>query len=275
MMRPHFPVSTLFASLAVASLTVAPVIAGCAKAAETPAIAAAVADTHRTDAERHRDQYRHPVETLGFFGIRPEQTVVEYNPSGGWYTAILAPMLASKGHYIGLVGQSEKSQASLGKLIASGGDRYHGATPATLDPATASSTVPDASADVVLTFRNVHNLIMAGGTTADGAFRAFYKMLKPGGVLGVVDHHLPETMDTALEKKSGYLKRSTVIRLAEAAGFRLAGESAINANPADTHDWPEGVWTLPPVLQLADKDRAKYLAIGESDRMTLKFVKPK
>ncbi len=270
-MRNRLPLSTMFTAIAVATVSIAP---AAVKAADAPEIAAAVADSHRSDAEKHRDQYRHPVQTLGFFGVQANQTVVEFNPSGGWYTAILAPMLASKGHYIGLVSHNEKSESSLAKLIAAGGDRYRGATPATLDVATGSSSMADASADVVLTFRNVHNLIMAGDAPANGAFKAFYKMLKPGGVLGVVDHRLPETMDSALEKKSGYLKRSTVIRLAQAAGFRLAGESAINANPADTHDWPEGVWTLPPSLELGDKDRAKYLAIGESDRMTLKFVKP-
>ena len=245
-----------------------------AQTADVAAITAAVADTHRTAAEVHRDQYRHPVQTLEFFGVRPDQTVVEFNPGGGWYTAILAPLVSNHGHYIGLVVHGDKAQAALAKLLAGGGDRYHGASAATLDPATASSSVADNSADVVLTFRNVHNLIMAGGDTAGGAFKAFYRMLKPGGVLGVVDHHLPEDRDSAAELKSGYLKRSTVVRLAQAAGFRLADESMINANQADTHDWAEGVWTLPPVLTLGDKDRAKYLAIGESDRMTLKFVKP-
>lgn len=245
-----------------------------AQSGDLPVIKAVVSDTHRTEAEKHRDQYRHPVETLTFFGVRTDQTVVEFNPGGGWYTAILAPMLSSHGHYIGLVVQGEKAEASLAKLITAGADRYHGASAATLDPATASSTVPDNSADEVLTFRNVHNLIMAGGDTASGAFKAWFRMLKPGGVLGVVDHHLPESADSTAEQKSGYLKRSTVVRLAEAAGFRLVAESPVNANPADTHDWPEGVWTLPPVLELGDKDRAKYLAIGESDRMTLKFIKP-
>ena len=160
------------------------------------------------------------------------------------------------------------------RVLAKGGDRYTGATAATLDAAAGTSSVPDGSADVVLTFRNVHNLIMAGGQTAPNSFKAFYRMLKPGGTLGVVDHRLPEGADTAAEMKSGYLKRSTVVRLAEQAGFRLAGESQVNANAKDTHDWPEGVWTLPPVLRRGDVDRAKYLAVGESDRMTLKFVKP-
>lgn len=246
-----------------------------ARPGDTSAIHAAVADTHRTPANTLRDRYRHPVQTLDFFGLRPDQTVVEFSPGGGWYTEILAPLLSSHGHYIGLTMHDPKAEASLGKLIANGGDRYQGARAATLDPATATSSVPDGSADLVLTFRNVHNLIIAGGDTPANTFKAFFRMLKPGGMLGVVDHHLPETGDSAAERKTGYIKRSTVIGLAKAAGFKLAGESDVNANPKDTHNWPEGVWTLPPSLELKDKDRDKYLAIGESDRMTLKFVKPK
>lgn len=241
----------------------------------SPAIRAAVADPHRTPANVARDRYRHPAETLSFFGIRPGQTVVEFLPSGGWYTEILAPMLSGKGHYVGLVMQGQKAEDSLARLMAAGGDRYRGATAATLDPATGTTSVPDESADVVLTFRNVHNLIMGGGDTAANSFRAFYRMLKPGGTLGVVDHHLPEGMNAEAERRTGYLKRSTIVRLAEGAGFRLASESAVNANPRDTHDWPKGVWTLPPSLQLGDTDRAKYLAIGESDRLTLRFVRPR
>jgi predicted methyltransferase len=126
----------------------------------------------------------------------------------------------------------------------------------------------------VLTFRNVHNLVMAGEAVAAKAFADFYAALKPGGILGVVDHRLPEDMDGEREKTSGYIKRSTIVRLASAAGFRLAGESEINANPRDTHDWPAGVWTLPPTYRLGDADREGYRSIGESDRLTLKFVKP-
>jgi predicted methyltransferase len=136
------------------------------------------------------------------------------------------------------------------------------------------------SADVVLTFRNVHNWRM--GYRRDDkrdysaqAFREIYAMLKPGGTLGIVDHRLPEGASDERERTSGYIKVSTVRRLAEQAGFRLAGSSEINANPKDSADWPDGVWTLPPSLRLKDKDRDKYLAIGESDRMTLKFVKPR
>jgi predicted methyltransferase len=140
--------------------------------------------------------------------------------------------------------------------------------------------VPNGSADVVLTFRNVHNWVQ-GYQRPDKqdyspeAFRQIYAMLKPGGTLGIVDHRLPESADAAREKTSGYVKVSTVRRLAEQAGFRFAGASEVNANPKDTADWPDGVWTLPPVLRLKDKDREKYLAVGESDRMTLKFVKPR
>ena len=239
-----------------------------------PAIRAAVGDTHRSAANRARDRYRHPIETLAFFGVHPGQTVVEYEPSGGWYTEILAPMLSGHGSYVALVPSSQRAQDALAKLLAEGGDRYRGATAATIDVATGAASVPDGSADVVLTFRNVHNLTMKGGNSAANSFTAFYRMLRPGGVLGVVEHHLPESIASAAEAKSGYLKRSTIVRLATAAGFRLAGESNINANPRDTHNWPAGVWTLPPTLQLGDKDRARYLAVGESDRMTLKFVKP-
>lgn len=267
----------LFRALLLAAIA-APAIGGVAVAAESrsSAIAAAVADPHRTPANVLRDRYRHPVETLGFFDVRPDQTVVEFLPSGGWYSEILAPMLHAKGHYVGLVFDTAKARDGLGRLIAGGGERYAGASAATIDGKLGTSSVADGSADRVLTFRNVHNLMIDGGEAgATTVFKAFYRMLKPGGVLGVVDHHLPEQADAAMEMKSGYLKRSTILRIATAAGFRLAGESQVNANPKDTHDWPQGVWTLPPTLQLGEVDRAKYLAIGESDRLTLKFVKPK
>ncbi len=134
----------------------------------------------------------------------------------------------------------------------------------------------DGSADVVLTFRNIHNLRFAGLDQTAAAFREMFAMLKPGGRLGIVEHHLPEDMPSAMEESSGYMKRSSVVAFAQAAGFRLVAESEINANPRDTHDHPRGVWTLPPVSRGAaqDPDAARYLAIGESDRMTLLFVKP-
>ena len=240
-----------------------------------PAIVAAVADPHRGAANRLRDRYRHPVETLSFFGVKAGQTVVEYSPGGGWYTEILAPLLHHNGHYVALASSAPKAQAGLMTLLAAGGPRYGGATHASIDTATGKSNVAPGTADVVLTFRNVHNLMFDGPKTAPRVFAAFFTMLKPGGTLGVVDHRLPEKRDSALEKSSGYLKRSTVLKLATAAGFRLAAESQVNANPKDSADYPNGVWTLPPTLEGGDKDRARYLAIGESDRMTLKFVKPR
>jgi predicted methyltransferase len=138
----------------------------------------------------------------------------------------------------------------------------------------ANPKVPDGSADVVLTFRNVHNWRFDGTDNTANAFKQIFAMLKPGGTLGVVDHRLNEKDDAAKEEKSGYMKESSIIAFAEAAGFKLAAKSEINANPKDTKDYEKGVWTLPPNLREGDKDKDKYLAIGESDRMTLKFVKP-
>lgn len=239
------------------------------------ALAAAIADPRRSEANRARDRYRHPLETLAFFGIRPDMKVVEIWPSAGWYAEILAPMLRDKGAYIAATQPPGKYRDLTEKLIASDPARFAKARLTIFEAGKPSEIAPPASADVVLTFRNVHNLLMAGDAAAAQGFADFYKALKPGGVLGVVDHRLPEDRDSALERTSGYVKRSTVVRLAEAAGFRLAGESEVNANPKDSADWPQGVWTLPPALRLGEADRAKYIAVGESDRMTLKFVKPR
>jgi predicted methyltransferase len=238
------------------------------------ALMAAISDSRRMEANRARDQYRHPMETLAFFGVEPDDTVVEIWPSGGWYAEILAPMLRDKGVYYGATQPPGKSRQATEKLVASDPARFDKVRLTTLELGKPSEIAPAGSADVVLTFRNVHNMLMAGDAAAPQAFADFFKALKPGGVLGVVDHRLPEDRDSALEKKSGYIKRSTVVRLAEAAGFKLAGESPVNANPRDSADWPNGVWTLPPTLGQGEADRARYLAIGESDRMTLKFVKP-
>ena len=238
------------------------------------ALAAAIADPRRKEGNRARDQYRHPRETLEFFGVRPDQTVVEIWPSGGWYTEILAPLLRDNGVYYGATQPPGKYRDATEKLVASDPARFDKVRLTILEPGKPSEIAPAGSADVVLTFRNVHNLTTAGDAAAATAFADFYKALKPGGVLGIVDHRLPEDRDPALEKTSGYIKRSTVLRLAQAAGFQLAGESEVNANPKDSADWPKGVWTLPPTLSQGDANRAKYVAIGESDRMTLKFVKP-
>lgn len=237
-------------------------------------IRAAVSSTQRSDTNRQRDQYRRPAETLAFFGVKPNQTIVEFSPGGGWYTEILAPLVKGKGRYVALV--NERGRPAAEKMLADKQAWFGETTVATFDGATGATTVPAGSADVVLTFRNVHNLLMNDDPAVAGrAFVAFHTMLKPGGTLGIVDHRLPETMVSGLEQKSGYIKRSTAVRLAEAAGFKLAGESEINANPKDSHDYPGGVWTLPPTLAMKDVDREKYVGIGESDRFTLKFVKPK
>lgn len=259
----------LFAAVAIALVAPA-TIATAAKV--DPAITKAIADTQRSEESRARDAYRHPAETLAFFDIRPGQTVVEVYPGGGWYTEILAPALKGNGMYIGLV--PEKGVPKFTER-AEANKAWFGTVTVAPFSATAPSTIPAGSADRVLTFRNVHNLIMAGDAVSAKAFADFYAALKPGGILGIVDHRLPEDKDSALEKESGYIKRSTIVRLAAAAGFKLAGESEVNANPKDSHDWPKGVWTLPPTLTLGDVDKAKYQAIGESDRLTMKFVKPK
>jgi len=257
-------------ALAAAALVfAAPAVAQ--QPAPSGALRAAIDAPTRTPANKARDVYRHPGETLAFFGVEPDDVVVEALPGGGgWYTEILAPYLKDKGTLYVAQGAGNARDTLKAKLDADAAT--YGKVQWSDFPLTG---VPDGSADVVLTFRNVHNLIMNEDTTTpDRAFASFYKALKPGGVLGVVDHRLPETADSARQKTSGYLKRSTVVALAEKAGFKLAGESEINSNPKDTADWEKGVWTLPPTYRNGDVDRAKYQAIGESDRMTLKFVKP-
>ena len=232
-------------------------------------MAAAIAAPSRTPANVARDKYRHPAETLAFFGVRPDQTVVEYSPSGGWYTEILAPLLSAKGTFYALqpVGRNLDGYKT---FLAAKPDVY-GKVKLVPFP-DQLSLIPAGSVDTLLTFRNIHNMVMNG--TEAATFKSFYDLLKPGGILGVVDHRLPEARNSALEKTSGYLKVSTIRRLAQAAGFEYVGSSEINANPKDTADWEKGVWTLPPTLRNGEVDKARYLAIGESDRMTLKFRKP-
>ena len=277
-------VRPLFALLAIGLLSVPEAPAAAQQATSQfqyqAELAKAVADPRRTPANRARDGERHPLETLAFFGVEPNDTVVEIWPSGGWYTEILAPYLQSGGGK--LIGAALNEQlGGLARLQASQPDLYAGLEVANF-PAfdETARPVPDGYADVVLTFRNVHNWKM-GARREDGqdysaeAFRQMYAMLKPGGVLGVVEHRLPESASDERERNSGYIKVSTVRRLAKEAGFREVASSEINANPRDTTEWPKGVWTLPPALRMGDVDREKYLAVGESDRMTLKFVKPR
>jgi predicted methyltransferase len=238
------------------------------------ALTKVLAAPHRSEANRARDVYRHPAATLAFFGVTPKSKVVELWPGGGWYTEILAPYLNAEGSLTVAPPFGKRAEAVSTKLGASP-DLYNKVKLAHFPVVEGATPVAPGSADVVLTFRNVHNWRFGGVDAAQSAFDQIYAMLRPGGVLGVVEHRLPETMDSALEEKSGYMKRSSVVAFATKAGFKLVSESQINANPKDSHVWPEGVWTLPPVYALKDKDRAIYAAIGESDRMTLKFVKVK
>lgn len=245
--------------------------------AEQAALNAAVAAPTRTPANRARDRYRNPAATLSFFQVRPQETIVELWPGGGWYTEILAPYSNSAAGNL-VVAAPWDRLGGVRRLQEANPEVYRRVM-LTEFPAVANSgnpVVTPGTADVVLTFRNVHNWRFGGVDQTREAFRQIYAMLRPGGRLGIVEHRLPESMDSALEERSGYMKRSSVVGFAEAAGFRLVGESDINANPRDTHDHPQGVWELPPVLRGAttDEERARRMAIGESDRMTLLFVKP-
>lgn len=269
MRQPLIACLILACALPPAILAAKPMMA----AADTRAIATAVADTRRAPANAARDKYRHPTETLAFFGIRPDMTVVDVLPGGGWYSEILAPMLQADGRYIAAAPPSGSGRDSFDAMIARDPARYGKVVVTSLDPKVPSAIAPPGTADAVLIFREVHNFLTPDGAVAKQAFADCYTALKPGGVLGIEDHRLPEDRPADQEGKSGYLKTSTVIRLATAAGFKFAGQSEVNANPKDKADYPDGVWTLPPVLTLKDKDRDKYLAIGESDRMTLKFFK--
>jgi predicted methyltransferase len=245
-------------------------------AADQELLRLAVAASTRTPTNVARDRYRHPVETLTFFGVRPSDTVVEIWPGNGWYTEILAPYLAQGGGtYVGAA--TERGLTGLRKVVAAQPTAFASVRTANFPilPTSPGTAVAPGSADVVLTFRNVHNWMMGKEPFEAQAFAQMYAMLKPGGTLGVVEHRLPENADSEREKKSGYVKVSTVRRLAEAAGFKLVASSEINANPLDTADYPDGVWTLPPTYRLKDQDRARYAAIGESDRMTLRFIKPR
>jgi predicted methyltransferase len=232
---------------------------------------------HRTPANVARDPYRHPLETLAFFGIKEDSVVVEILPgSAGYYLEILAPHLKEKGHYVAASRDATAAPQYLAdhqKLIArlKAEPGLYGKVHVTQFNADRHEIAPPGSADFVITFRNLHNWVERN--EVEGALRAFHKALKPDGVLGVVDHRGRTDLSQQAQMKTGYLRQDTTIALVEKAGFKLAGVSEVNANPKDTKDHPEGVWTLPPTYRLKDQDRAKYQAIGESDRFTLRFVK--
>jgi len=233
---------------------------------------------HRSAENKARDQYRHPVETLTFFGIKPDMTVVEIFPGGGWYTEILAPFLKDEGKYYA-AGTDPDSSSKFAREAAKrfkekmdADEIYSKVNITVLAPPDKATIAPAGTADMVLTFRNIHNWM--GGGYADDVFNAMYKALKPGGTLGVVEHRGNPKIPQDPEAGSGYVNQDHAIKLAEKAGFKFVASSEVNANPRDTKDYKKGVWTLPPTFTLKDKDRDKYLAIGESDRFTLKFIKP-
>ncbi|GHC03592.1 class I SAM-dependent methyltransferase [Thermomonas carbonis] len=241
------------------------------------ALAAAIADSARDPKNMARDAYRHPRETLAFFQVRPDATIIEISPSAGWYSEILAPYLRNGGRYVAATGAAPADSGG-GKRNAALQAKF-GAAPTRYDrvqwleyDGKAPVLGAAGSADVVLTFRNVHNWV-AGGS-ADAYFQAFFAALKPGGVLGVVEHRAKPGTDLDTMKKSGYLTEALVIDHATRAGFVLDARSEVNANPKDSADHPNGVWTLPPTNRHDAGDAAKYAAIGESDRMTLRFRKP-
>lgn len=255
------------------------VVCGNGMAAGELSLEQAVAAAHRSDASRARDAQRHPVETLEFFGLTPAMTVVEILPGEGWYTEILAPYLAAKGKLAvtshGTEGANEyrrKSHEALMAKLDADPALYGAVERRVMWQGDGVVLGPPGSADMVVTFRNTHNWINDGKLEA--VYKACFDVLKAGGVLGIEQHRAPADADPAQSAAKGYVPEAYLIGILEGLGFKLAGKSEINANPRDTKDYPDGVWTLPPVLRMGDVDRERYVAIGESDRMTLKFVKP-
>ncbi|MDB5963638.1 MAG: Methyltransferase [Polaromonas sp.] len=232
----------------------------------------------RSAANRARDAARHPYDTLRFFGLAPWQTVIEIAPGGGWYTEILAPYLRDHGRLYAAwdAGDGPQNAAARARFAArlAGDPQVFGKVVLGTMPGAGqgfAGIAPRGGADSVLTFRNVHNWIERG--ELDAMLRAFHGVLKPGGVLGVEEHRAAPGTPLSRVIATGYVPEAFLIARARAAGFELAGTSEVNANPRDTRDHPNGVWSLPPTLRGGEQDRARLQAIGESDRMTLRFIK--
>jgi predicted methyltransferase len=235
--------------------------------------------TQRAENSAARDQYRHPNKTLTFFEIKPQLTVVEIWPGGGWYTEILAPYLKNEGLYYAAhfnktskIGFFQKMREKFDNTLIKSPNLYGKVITTDFEPPEYINIAPANSADRVLTFRNVHNWMRNGSEQA--AFESFFAALKPNGILGVVEHRAPEEFNLEQMINTGYVTESYVKRLAKNAGFVFVAASEVNANPLDSKNHPKGVWTLPPSLRLGDTEKQTYLKIGESDRMTLKFKKP-
>jgi predicted methyltransferase len=269
--------------------TALPAAAGNHEVAGEFSIADAIAGSWRSDADRSRDAARHPAETLEFFGLEPSMTVVEISPGGaGWYTKILAPFVnRTGGRYIAAgydpsdtSDYARRGYKAFQETFVEAPETY-GKIEVTIAGPDSPGVAPPGSADLVVTFRNVHNWVPGG--YAEKLFADMFRALKPGGVLGVVDHRLPADREAPEDLRTGYIHEAVVIRLAEKAGFVFEAASAVNANPKDTADHPFGVWTLPPTALTSDFgepadpsfDRTPYDAIGESDRFTLRFRRPR
>ncbi len=249
-----------------------------ALAADDDQLKAAIAGDQRPAEQKARDQYRHPYETLQFFGIRDDMKVLEIYPGGGWYTQILAPYLKDDGKLIVAVyDRNPKTQKEwmpkynkqFTDAFAGKSDVYGDIEIVDMVPPERVELAPAGSIDMILDFRNAHNWIEQGG---DEVATGWFKALKKGGVLGIIEHRRSESKPN--DSETGYIHQKRIVDLMVKNGFELAASSELNSNPKDTTDHPEGVWTLPPGLALGEDKSAKYLAIGESDRMTLKFVKP-
>jgi predicted methyltransferase len=264
-------IRTLFTAALLAALPLA------AASAKDAALAKAVASDHRSPNMAARDKYRHPQEVLEFAGIKPSMTVVEISPGGGYWTEILGPYLKDKGTYYTALSPRTASERAAkavddwNKKLADNKAQWGNVKVSEFGRGS-YDVAPAGSADLVMTSRNVHNWMGAG--FAEDAFAGFYKALKPGGILSVEEHRAPADKPQDPKAENGYVRQDHVIELAKKAGFKLVSQSEALANAKDTKDWPKGVWTLPPSLQLGEQDRDKYLAIGEADNMLLKFQKP-
>jgi predicted methyltransferase len=273
--------ATFLAACAGQSATTAGTIAApVTDAATTAALEKTLAGDHRSAANRARDVYRHPKETLTFFGLRQDMTVMEVWPGGGgWYTEVVAPVLRDHGRYIAASWDPKTDskytldniKAYADKLV-SRPDMYGKATVTALQYPNELKPVPDGSVDMVLTFRNLHNWMSRDA--AEPMLAAMFRALKPGGILGMVEHRASDSVAQDTHAKSGYVREDYAIALAETAGFELIERSNVNANPKDTKDYAQGVWSLPPTFREDDVNRERYAAIGESDRFTLRFRKP-
>ena len=275
--KPHRAASAVDKLLIAVLASIAAFFYTPAQARDPGTLEQLLAAPHRSAGNVARDRFRHPLEVLAFFGIKDDSTVVEILPgSSGYYMEILAPYPKDRGLYIAAgrdAAAPPRYLADHRKLLArlKAEPALYEKVAVTQFNADLHQIAPPGSADFVLTFRNLHNWMERNET--EGALRAFHKALKPGGVLGVVDHRGRADMPQDAQTKTGYVRRDFAVALIEKAGFKLAGAAEINANPKDTKDHPAGVWSLPPTYRLKDKNRAKYEAIGESDRFTLKFVK--